>query len=86
MLFYINFSVIQSQEKTKVIFFYSFEVIKIHYEKIDAMDKVKIYGVKISQDDSGCFTFSVQHTGSFNLKNYQKLELEVKSAKLVRKT
>ena len=61
-------------------------MIKIHYEKIDTMDKVKIYGVKISQDDSGCYAFSVQHTGSFNLEDYEKLELEIKSAKLVQKS
>ena len=61
------------------------EVIKIRCTKRDSLDKVKIYGVKISQDVSGCYTFSVKHTGQFNLGDYEKLEFEVKSARLVRK-
>ena len=62
------------------------EVIKIHFKMLDPLAKVKIYGVKISQDDNGCYTFSVKHTGQFNLRDYEKLELEVKSAKLVRRS
>ena len=54
--------------------------------KINPMlDKVKIVGVKIYYDGSGCYTFSIQHTGVFNLRNYERLELEVKSAKLVKR-
>ena len=53
---------------------------------IDPLEKVKIYGVKISQDDYGCYTFSIQHTGQFNLRNYEKLELEVKSTRLVKRS
>ena len=62
------------------------EVIKIHGDRIDSVDKAKIFGVKISQDGNDCYTFSVQHTGPFNLRDYEKLELEIKSAKLVRKS
>ena len=58
----------------------------MHCEKIDTVDKVKIYGVKIFQDDNGCYTFSVRHTGQFSLRDYEKLELEVKSARLVRRS
>jgi hypothetical protein len=54
-------------------------------EKIDPVDEVKIYGVKISQDENECYTFSIKHTGQFNLKDYEKLEFEIKSARLVRK-
>jgi hypothetical protein len=61
------------------------EVIEMHCTKLGSLDKVKIYDVKISQDDSGCYTFSVKHTGQFNLGDYEKLEFEVKSARLVRK-
>jgi hypothetical protein len=58
----------------------------MHCSKRDPLDKVKIYGVKITQDDSECYTFSVRHTGQFNLRDYEKLELEVKSARLVRRS
>jgi hypothetical protein len=58
----------------------------MHCSSIDPLEKVKIYGVKISQEDSGCYTFSIQHTGQFNLRNYEKLELEVKSARLVKRS
>jgi hypothetical protein len=53
--------------------------------KVGPMDHVKIYGVKISQDENECYTFSIQHTGQFNLRDYEKLEFEVKSARLVRR-
>lgn len=57
----------------------------MHREKNDPLDKVKIYGVKILHDDNGCYTFSIQHTGQLNLRDYEKLDLEVKSARLVRR-
>jgi hypothetical protein len=63
-----------------------FEVVKMHCEENDPLAKVKIYGVKISQDDNGCYAFSFKHTGHFNLRDYEKLELEVKSARLVRRS
>ena len=49
------------------------------------VDEVKIYGMKIYQDEHECYTFSIQHTGQFNLRDYEKLEFEVKSARLVRR-
>jgi len=44
---------------------------------------VKIYQVKICQDTNGCYSFSVRHTGHFKLCDYEEIELEVRSAKLV---
>jgi len=45
----------------------------------------RIYGVKIYHDGDGCYGFIWKHTGQFTLKDYQELELEVKSVKLVRR-
>ena len=58
----------------------------MRFKKSTPVGKVKIYGVKISQDDSGCFTFSVQHTGQFNLSDYETLDFEVNSTRLVRRS
>ena len=60
---------------------YCFEVVKFNC----VSSEVKIFGVKIYREGLGCYTFSIQHNGEFNLKNYEKLELKVKSVKLVRK-
>jgi hypothetical protein len=48
-------------------------------------DEITIFGVKIYHDDGGCYTFSIRHTGQFNLRDYEKLEFEVKSTRLVRR-
>ena len=55
----------------------------MHCKQIDPVDKLKIYRVRISQDNSGCYTFSVKHTGKFNLGDYEKLEFEVKSTRFL---
>jgi hypothetical protein len=60
---------------------YRFEVVKTS----GILDKPKIFGLKICREDSGCYSFSIRHSGEFNLREYEKLEFEVKSAKLIRK-
>jgi hypothetical protein len=57
----------------------------LHSAKIDPLDKVKFYGLKICSDDNGCYTFCFKHTGQFNLRDYEELEFEVKSARLVKR-
>ena len=47
--------------------------------------KPEIHGVKIYHYGDGCYGFSVRHTGTFRLRDYEELDLEVKSARLVRR-
>ena len=61
------------------------EVVKTECMELDRLREPKICGIKISQDAGGCFCISVRHSGTFNLKDYKELDLEVKSAKLVLK-
>ena len=44
-----------------------------------------IQTVKIFYNGDGCYQFSIQHEGIFNIKNYGEIELEIKSVKLTRK-
>ena len=53
--------------------------------EINGLSAVKIYGVRIYQEGNGCYSFSVRHSGEFKLNDYEELELEVTSARLVRK-
>ena len=39
--------------------------------------------VRIYNDGSGCYLFSIRHEGGFRLQDYDELELEVKSARFV---
>ena len=48
-------------------------------------EKVKIYGVKIRRDASGCFEFSVVHSGPFRLQDYDELELKGNAVKTVKR-
>ena len=61
------------------------EVIKTQSAKLKHLHEPTIYGLNISQDAGGCFCISVRHSGHFRLKDYEELDLEVKSARLVRK-
>jgi len=54
-------------------------------EKPCQLSDVKIYRVKICQDTNGCYSFSVRHTGHFELRNYEEIVLQVHSAKLIRR-
>ena len=45
----------------------------------------RIYRVKIAPDGDKAFCISVRHTGNFNLRDYEELDFEVASVKLVRK-
>ena len=47
--------------------------------------ETRIYGVKIYQEERGVYSFSVRHSGPFRLDDYKEIELEVTSAKLVRR-
>jgi hypothetical protein len=47
--------------------------------------KPRIYGVTIHQEGNGAYAISVRHAGPFRLKDYDVLEFEVSSARLVRR-
>jgi len=61
------------------------EVIKAQSAKLEHQSEPRIYRVKIIQDAGGGFCISVTHTGRFRLKDYEVLEFEVESARLVKK-
>ena len=47
---------------------------------------VRIYGVRILVDEeSGAHHLCFQHTGDFRLSDYEELDLQVLSARLVRR-
>jgi len=49
-------------------------------------DRVDIYGVRISvYDRGGSYGLCFRHTGDFRLNDYEELDLEVKSARLVKR-
>ena len=54
-------------------------------ENVNQIDKVKIYGVKISRDTAGSYAISVVHSGPFKLSDYDKLELKANAVKMVRR-
>jgi len=45
----------------------------------------QIYGVRIYHDGKGGYHFSVRHTGQFKLCDYEQLDLEIASARLVKR-
>jgi len=53
--------------------------------ELENLSEPKIYGVKISQDENQCYCISVRHTGAFRLADYEELEFQVTSARLVRR-
>jgi hypothetical protein len=53
--------------------------------ELEDVPEPKIYGVKISQDENQCYCISVRHAGDFCLADYEELEFEVTSARLVRR-
>jgi hypothetical protein len=54
-------------------------------EELKQLSKPRIFGVKITQDGNKCYCISVKHTGRFCLSDYDALEFEVASAKLVKR-
>ena len=44
--------------------------------------KVKIYGVKITRQGSGCYRISVAHSGRFRLADYDTLELHANAVRM----
>jgi hypothetical protein len=60
-------------------------VIKIEETRFRHSSEPRIYGVRIYQEEKGAYTFCVRHSGQFRLGDYEELELEVKSARLVRR-
>jgi len=46
-------------------------------------DKVKIYGIKITRESTGCYGFSITHSGPFKLGDYDELELRANAVKMV---
>ena len=61
------------------------EVIKTQTSELVNVIEPKIFGVKICQEGDGGYSFSVKHSGDFRLQDYDELELEVKSARLVKR-
>jgi hypothetical protein len=59
-------------------------VIKTQSKEFDHLEKTKIYRVKICREGTGNYSISVRHTGPFCLADYKELDLEIKSAKLVK--
>ena len=55
-------------------------------EKPCQLSDVKIHRVKIYQETNGCYSFSVRHTGRFKMSDYEEIVLQVRSARLVRRT
>jgi hypothetical protein len=53
--------------------------------ELKQLSEPKIYGVKITQSGNKCYCISVKHTGQFSLSDYDEVEFEVTSAKLIKK-
>jgi hypothetical protein len=60
------------------------ELIKTQSKEFDHLEETKIYSVKICREGAGNISISVRHTGPFCLADYKELELEIKSARLVK--
>lgn len=54
-------------------------------EVIGMYSEPKILGLKINQDEPGCYRYSFKHSGDFNLSDYEEIELVVLKVKMVRK-
>ena len=57
----------------------------MEFETYDWTKKTTIHGVNITQHAPGCYSISVRHSGPFRLDDYETLDLEVKSARLVKR-
>ena len=51
----------------------------------DKLSDTTIYGLKIHQPEPGCYSLSFRHAGDFRLADYEELDFEVVSARLVRR-
>ena len=60
-------------------------VVKTEFETYDRSEKTRIHRVNITQHTPGCYSISVRHSGPFRLDDYETLEIEVKSARLVKR-
>jgi len=45
----------------------------------------RIYGMKIYQPEPGCYSFTFHHEGDFRLGDYEELDFDVRTVKLVRR-
>ena len=54
-------------------------------EVISMYSEPKILGLKINQDEPGCYRYSFKHSGDFKLSDYEEIEFVVLTAKMVRK-
>ena len=61
------------------------EAIKTQLNRFRQPDSVKIYGVRIRQEGSGTYSVNVRHTGHFRLEDFDEIDVEVKSVRLVRR-
>lgn len=60
-------------------------MIGLQATEIENLEEPKIYGVRIYQENDA-YCIAVRHTGEFRLKDYDELDVEVKSARLTRRS
>ena len=60
-------------------------MIKIETSVFEHSSEPRILGVKIYQEENGAYAFTVRHSGSFSLGDFKELDLEVTSARLVKR-
>lgn len=48
-------------------------------------EQTQVYNVKIFHVANGTYCFTVRHTGPFSLLDYEKLDLEVRNARVIRR-
>ena len=59
------------------------EVMEMNH--IKEIGQLRIVGVKINQPSVGQYSLSFRHLGDFRLGDYEELDLEVVSARLVKR-
>ena len=81
----VTSSLTQQEEVTLSMTLKLSEVIKTQTSELEHVHEPRIYKVKICQEGNGGYSFSVKHSGDFRLQDYEELDLEVTSARLVRR-
>jgi len=58
-------------------------VVTTEHKRAEQEEKVKIYGIKITRQGTGCYGFSITHSGPFKLSEYDEVELRANAVKMV---
>jgi hypothetical protein len=53
-------------------------------ETIQLDEPMRIYHLTITQNQSGCYEINFRHTGSFRLKDYAVVNIQVLSAEFIK--